>query len=84
MSEKRCNCDDLCWACDKGYDGEECSCFDPCPVHQPVSYEQGLSTFCDAAQAELMASDSPRAARLRGRIADRSSSDPATSKDPKP
>jgi len=30
---QRCNCNDKCWQCDVGNQGDDCTCFNPCPVH---------------------------------------------------
>lgn len=31
----RCNCNDECYRCDVGNKGDDCTCFNPCPIHQP-------------------------------------------------
>lgn len=54
-----CNCDDFCWRCDRGFDDEECTCLECCPVHQPKSWRSDLSRFSAAALAEFDRSKLP-------------------------
>lgn len=48
-----CNCKERCWCCDEGREDEECTCFEPCPVHQPGAFKKDLSRFSSQASREL-------------------------------
>ena len=47
-----CNCNDPCYRCDIGNQGDDCTCFNPCHVHQPEATARDEPTFSPLARAE--------------------------------